>query len=120
VPPAPVGPIPAGGDQPNYLRYVGTTGHVIAGSALFALLSGDYGIPKEQVIWALEAISGMSYGDDVARWTAWSHDLPVEITTDRTGADELDSTVGIVAGQSSVAAGEHTSGTPRSTNHEAA
>jgi hypothetical protein len=120
VPPALVGPIPVGADQRNHLRYLGAAGHVIAGRALIALLSGVDSVPKEQVVWALEAISGMSYGDDGARWTVWWHDLPVEITTGRTGADELDATVDIAAGQSSVAAREYTSGTSRSTNHESA
>jgi hypothetical protein len=36
-------------------------------------------IPRQEVTWALEAISGMAYGDDPDRWAAWWNELPTEI-----------------------------------------
>jgi hypothetical protein len=33
----------------------------------------------EEVVCALEAISGMAYGDDQDRWSAWWEGLPIEI-----------------------------------------
>jgi hypothetical protein len=43
------------------------------------LLQVDDAIPREEVVWALEAISGMAYGDDKDGWAAWRSDLPAEI-----------------------------------------
>jgi hypothetical protein len=46
---------------------------------LIGLLRDDNTIPDEEAIWALEVISGMSYGDDKDRWAAWWSSLPIEI-----------------------------------------
>ena len=43
------------------------------------LLRGDDTVPHDEVIWALEAISGMTYGDDQDRWSLWWQGLPVEV-----------------------------------------
>jgi hypothetical protein len=67
------------GDRVLAIRYIGADGHVLAADALIGLLRGDESISREEVVWALEAISGMAYGDDQDRWSAWWETLPIEI-----------------------------------------
>jgi hypothetical protein len=61
------------------IRHVGIEGHVLGADALISLLHSDATIPTEEVVWALEAISGMTYGEDQDRWTDWGKNLPVAI-----------------------------------------
>ena len=65
------------------IRNMGAEGYVVGAGALIRLLGNDDAIPAEAVIWALEAISGMAYGDDDERWAAWWSSLPVEIREGR-------------------------------------
>ena len=57
------------------IREMGIHGYAVGGNALIALLGTDDSIPKEEVVWALEAISGMAHGDDQNRWWAWWNSL---------------------------------------------
>ena len=50
----------------------------LGADALIDLLGHDDAIAREEVTWALEAISGIPYGDDPDRWTAWFSTLPSE------------------------------------------
>jgi hypothetical protein len=61
------------------IRYVGVEGYVLGADALIGLLQGCDVIPREEVVWALESISGMPYGDDRERWAAWWDSIPAEI-----------------------------------------
>jgi hypothetical protein len=62
------------------IRRMGSHGYVLGADALIDLLRDrDDAIPREEVTWALEAISGKAYGDDLDRWTAWWHTIPTEI-----------------------------------------
>lgn len=62
------------------IRQMGSDGYVIGADVLISLLHDvDDAIPSEEVIWALEAISGMAHGDDKERWLAWWNSLPIEI-----------------------------------------
>jgi hypothetical protein len=61
------------------IRNMGTGRHVLGADALLGLLGNGDPIPRTEVIWALEAISGETYGDDADRWTAWWNALPTEI-----------------------------------------
>jgi hypothetical protein len=61
------------------IRNVGSNGLVPAAGALIALLVNDFTLPREEIVWALEAISGLAYGDDAERWTAWWKTLPAEV-----------------------------------------
>ena len=61
------------------IRNIGSEGYILGADALIGLLQGDDAIPREEVVWALEAISGMAYGDDKDRWAAWRSELPAEI-----------------------------------------
>ncbi len=88
------------------IRYVGSAGQVMAAGALIDLLSGDDTVPKEEVVWALEAIAGVSYGDDVERWAAWWQSLPAEITQARRQGDTASLTVTVGAGHAAATAGE--------------
>jgi hypothetical protein len=60
------------------IRNIGSEGYILGADALIGLLQGDDAIPREEVVWALEAISGMAYGDDKDRWAAWRSELPAE------------------------------------------
>jgi predicted RNA-binding Zn-ribbon protein involved in translation (DUF1610 family) len=102
------------------IRWSGTAGHVLAGSALVELLTDEDSAPKEEIVWALEAISGVSYGDDVARWTSWWQSLPAGIAQAGLGANQPQMTSGAAIEQSSVAAGEYNTRAIRSTDHESA
>jgi len=61
---------------------------VLGADALIGLLRGDDAIPREEVVWALEAVSGMTYGDDQDRWAAWWKSLPTEIREAHSGHDK--------------------------------
>ncbi len=61
------------------IRNLGSQGYVLGADALVALLQGDDAIPREEVVWALEAISGQVYGEDQDRWADWWGHLPAEI-----------------------------------------
>jgi hypothetical protein len=62
------------------IRNMGSNGYLPGADALIGLLGNDDAIPKEEVIWALEAISGTPHGDDPDRWRAWWNTLAVERT----------------------------------------
>ena len=61
------------------IRDMGSKGHILGTDALIGLLRSDDDIPREPVIWALEAIAGMAYGDGPDLWTAWWNGLPADI-----------------------------------------
>jgi hypothetical protein len=61
------------------IRNLGIEGYILGANDLIVLLQSDDAIPKEEVVWALEAISGMAYGDDKDRWADWWSSLPAEI-----------------------------------------
>ena len=47
------------------VRHLGAAGYFLGADALIDLSRGDGDmIPREEVVWALEMISGMAYGDD--------------------------------------------------------
>jgi hypothetical protein len=61
------------------IRRMGSGGHVLGAGALIGVLDQDDVIPRKELTWALEAISGMAYGNDLERWAAWWNTLPIEI-----------------------------------------
>jgi hypothetical protein len=65
------------------VRGMGWTGHVLGADALIELLRDGSEVPKEEVVWSLEAISGMAWGDDLERWTTWWENLPQEVRAGR-------------------------------------
>jgi hypothetical protein len=50
------------------------------GISLIELLSGVAPIPIEEVVWSLEAISGLALVDDRVRWTQWWGSLTKDAT----------------------------------------
>jgi len=83
------------------IRNMGTEGYVLGADALIGLLQGDDAIPKEEVVWALEAISGMTYADDHDRWAAWWSGLPTEIRDRRRRYDDETSAASVASQRSS-------------------
>ncbi len=75
-------------DRIQAIRYIGIEGYALGAGALIGLLKGDDAIPREEVIWALEAISGMAYGEDQDRWMAWWNSLPSEVRDGRRQQEE--------------------------------
>ncbi len=67
------------GDRILAVRRLGSGGHALGASALIEVLGRDDSIPREELIWALEAISGMPHGEDIGRWRSWWSSLPEEI-----------------------------------------
>jgi hypothetical protein len=66
-------------DRTLAIRSMGSKGYVLGADTLIGLLGNDDAIPRVEVTWTLEAISGMAYGDDAERWAAWWNELPTEI-----------------------------------------
>ncbi len=66
------------GDRIASIRYWAGEGFVLGADALIDLLHDPGDIPKEDVVWALGMVSGLSWGDDADRWQAWWNDLPLE------------------------------------------
>jgi hypothetical protein len=64
-------------DRIQAVRSMGQTGHALGADVLIDLLEDGDGIPKEEVVWALESISGMALGDDPDRWAAWWDHVPL-------------------------------------------
>ena len=58
------------------IRALGWAGNVLGADALIGLLGAGGEIPKEEIVWSLEAISGMVWGDDLNRWSDWWDGLP--------------------------------------------
>jgi hypothetical protein len=55
---------------------MGRAGYVVGAEALIELLREDGEIPRAEIIWSLEAISGLNHGHDIKRWTQWWDKLP--------------------------------------------
>jgi len=89
------------------IRTIGMEGYVVGADALIGLLRGDDAIPREEIVWALEAISGMTYGDDQDRWTAWWSSLPAEIRERSHRLEEQVNKPSLATEDSSSAAGDH-------------
>ena len=65
-------------DRITAIRTMGSEGYFVGTDILIGLLQSDDSIPREEVVWALEAISGMANGDDHNRWAAWWSGLASE------------------------------------------
>jgi hypothetical protein len=70
-------------DRVLAVRALGWSGHVLGADSLIDLLRGGGEVPKEEVVWSLEMISGMAWGDDLDRWSAWWDGLPKEAQEDQ-------------------------------------
>jgi hypothetical protein len=58
------------------IRELGRAGYVLGADALIELLAADDQVPRDEVVWSLEAISGHAAGADSKRWEAWWDGLP--------------------------------------------
>jgi hypothetical protein len=63
-------------DRIQAIREIGKAGYVLGADALIKLLGDDDETHREEVIWSLEAISGLALADDVAAWRRWFNGLP--------------------------------------------
>ena len=56
----------------------GGVGYAIAARTLMGQLHAEDPVPQEEVVWALEAISGLALGHDEERWQNWLDSLPAD------------------------------------------
>jgi hypothetical protein len=66
------------GDRIGALREWANAGFVLGADALIELLREPGDIPTEEIVWALCMVSGMSWGEDQARWQDWWDELPLK------------------------------------------
>jgi hypothetical protein len=60
------------------VRIMGAEGYALGADALIELLRTGGAIPREDLVWALEAISGLMLGNNADAWKTWWEGLPVE------------------------------------------
>jgi hypothetical protein len=68
-------------DRIQAIRELGKAGFVVGADTLIERLGADNTLPREEIIWSLEAISGLTLGDDVNRWRSWWETLPPDATS---------------------------------------
>src|SRR5262249_14307479 len=78
------------GDRILAIRELGGAGYLLGADALIELLREDGDIPKEEIVWSLEMISGRVWGDDSDRWQAWWDDLPMTGTLPQSDGSSLE------------------------------
>ena len=61
------------------VRALGWSGHVLGAGTLIDLLRDGSEVPKEEIVWSLEMISGMAWDDDLDRWSAWWDGFPMTV-----------------------------------------
>jgi hypothetical protein len=66
---------------------MGQAGFVVGADALIGLLRNGKEIPKAELVWALESISGLAFGDDAATWADWWDGVPEEAKCLSRGTD---------------------------------
>jgi hypothetical protein len=57
------------------IREMGRAGYVLGADTLLELLGSRNPIPREEIVWTLESISGLALGDDRSKWAQWWHSL---------------------------------------------
>jgi hypothetical protein len=70
-------PTPQAGHRIHAIRDMGSAGYVLGADALIDLLRAPDVVPKQEILWALEAISGLTLGDDPDRWSSWWSEPPL-------------------------------------------
>jgi hypothetical protein len=65
-----------GMDRIQAIREMGRIGYVLGADALIDLLGQEDQIPAEEIIWSLESMSGLAFGNHVERWMDWFDHLP--------------------------------------------
>jgi hypothetical protein len=70
-------------DRIQAIRDMGRVGYALGVDSLIDLLREGEVVPREEIVWALEAISGQAWGDDPDRWTEWWDGLPIPIRQGR-------------------------------------
>jgi hypothetical protein len=58
------------------VRAMGLEGYALGADTLIDLLRTGCEIPREELVWSLESISGLTLGADPEVWAAWWESLP--------------------------------------------
>jgi hypothetical protein len=64
-------------DRVRAIREWRKAGYPMGADALIDRLREPGEIPREEIVWALRSVSGMTWGDEPERWRAWWDDLAV-------------------------------------------
>ena len=65
-------------DRVQAVRELGRAGYVLGAETLIGQLDAEGPVPQEEIVWALEAISGLALGHDEEHWRDWLYRLPAE------------------------------------------
>jgi hypothetical protein len=68
-------------DRIEAIRSMGSSGYLPGADTLIDVLREPGEVPREEVVWALESISGLALGDDPEAWNSWWHGLPEPVRT---------------------------------------
>lgn len=66
-------------DRIQAVRELGRVGYPLGADALIRLLASPGEIPSAEIVWSLEAISGLTLGGDVRSWKEWWDRLPSDV-----------------------------------------
>jgi hypothetical protein len=63
-------------DRVHAVRMMGAEGYALGSDTLIGLLRAGSEIPGDELVWALESISGLTLGRDPEAWARWWEGLP--------------------------------------------
>ena len=66
-------------DRIHAVRAMGLEGYALGADSLIGLLRTESEIPRGELAWALESISGLTKGDDPEAWAAWWKGIPEQV-----------------------------------------
>jgi hypothetical protein len=75
------------GDRLVAIRQWAGAGSVLGADVLIDLLRDPGEVPKEDVVWALRMVSGMTWGDELDRWQVWWDELSMDREVRRDSRD---------------------------------
>ncbi len=76
-------------ERVHAVRIMGMEGYAMGADTLIDLLRTGGEIPREELVWALESISGLTLGDDPEAWQTWWQSVPehAKLFTGSTGSN---------------------------------
>ena len=88
-------------DRIHAVRTMGMEGYALGADALIDLLRTGGDIPSEELVWALESISGLVQGADPEAWAAWWASVPEKARSCSDSSDPGGTTIGTTIGRGS-------------------
>lgn len=75
-------------ERSRAIRRLGSEGFFIGADALIEIVRTGSAELVAEAIWALEGISGFSYGNDVGAWSTWRETVAAPLLVNRTTVRE--------------------------------